>query len=116
VFARCTREAVIELRDLGRRFRIAPGEMIMTEISRKFRADEMAATVARYGLETVRTFTDPTKAFALLLLRKRGRSALAEGRQRSAWTHLATARAQTLELIDPLDDARSEEHTSELQS
>ena len=105
IFARFMREAVIELRDLGRRFRIAPGEMIMTEISRKFRADEMAATVARYGLETVRTFTDPTKAFALLLLRKRGRSALAEGRQRSAWTHLATARARTLELIDPLDDA-----------
>ncbi len=68
IFARFMREAVIELRDLGRRFRIAPGEMIMTEISRKFRADEMAATVARYGLETVRTFTDPTKAFG------RGRS------------------------------------------
>ena len=38
-------------------------------------------------------------------MRKRGRSALAEGRQRSAWTHLATARARTLELIEPLDDA-----------
>src|SRR5439155_1276415 len=90
---------------LGRRFRMAPGEMIMTEISRKFRADEMAATAARYALDTVQTFTDPNKAFALLLMRKRGRSALAEGRQRSAWTHLATARARTLELIEPLDDA-----------
>jgi len=105
IFARFTREAVIALPELGRRFRMAPGEMIMTEISRKFRADEMAATAARYALDTVQTFTDPNKAFALLLMRKRGRSALAEGRQRSAWTHLATARARTLELIEPLDDA-----------
>ena len=38
--------------------------MILTEISRKFQVDEMAANCARFGLETARVFTDPAKAFA----------------------------------------------------
>src|SRR5581483_9918767 len=116
IYARFTREAVIALPDLGRRFRIAPGEMILTEISRKFRIDEMAANAARYGLELVRTFTEPTKAFGMLLFRKRGRSALDEGRQRSAGTHLSAARARTLELIEPLSDDQLARQHSPLMS
>jgi iron(II)-dependent oxidoreductase len=104
IFARFTREATIALGDLGRRFRIAPGEMILTEISRKFQVDEVAANAARFGFETMRAFADPTKAFAVLLLRLRGRRSVTAGRERSAGSHLAAARARTLELIEPLSN------------
>jgi iron(II)-dependent oxidoreductase len=104
IFARFTREAVIDLRQVGRRFRIARGEMILTEISRKFQVDEMAAHAARFGFEPVRVFTEPTRAFAVLLLRLRGRRSVIAGQESSAGTHLAAARARTLELIEPLSD------------
>ena len=104
IYARFTHDQTIELPDLGRRFRIGGGEMILTEISRKFQVDEMAANAARFGLETVRVFTDPTKAFAVLLLRMRDRRPVTAGRESSAGTHLAAARARTLELVEPLSD------------
>ena len=116
IFARFTREAVVALPGLGRRFRIGPGEMILTEISRKFQVDEMAAHAARFGFEAVRHFTDPTKAFALLLLRLRGRRAVTAGRERSAEAHLAAARARTLELVEPLDDEQLTQQHSPLMS
>jgi iron(II)-dependent oxidoreductase len=102
IFARFKREQTIALPDLGRRFRIARGEMVLTEISRKFQVDEMAANCARFGLDAVRAFVDPTKAFALLLLRMRGRRPVTAGRESSAGAHLAAARARTLDLIEPL--------------
>jgi iron(II)-dependent oxidoreductase len=116
IFARFTREAVVEVRDLGRRFRIAPGEMVLLEISRKFQVDEMAAHAARFGFETVRHFTDPTRAFALLLLRFRGRRAVTAGREHSAGRHLAAVRARTLELIEPLSDGHVAGQHSPLMS
>src|SRR4029077_20758133 len=96
IFARFAREQTIALPDLGRRFRIGRGEMILTEISRKFQVDELAANGARFGFETVRAFTDPTKSFAVLLLRMCGRRPVTAGRESSAGTHLAAARARTL--------------------
>jgi iron(II)-dependent oxidoreductase len=116
IFARFTREAVIELPTLSRRFRIGRGEMILTEISRKFQVDEMAAHAARFGFETVRVFTEPTKSFAVLLLRLRGRQSVTAGRARSAGTHLAAARARTLELIEPLTDEQLVRQHSPLMS
>ena len=104
IYARFARDQVIALPDLGRRFRIARGEMILTEISRKFQVDEVTANAARFGLETARVFTDPAKAFGLLLLRMRDRRPATAGRESSAGTHLAAARARTLELIEPLGD------------
>jgi iron(II)-dependent oxidoreductase len=104
IFARFRRETTVVLPQVGRRFRIARGEMILTEISRKFQTDEMAAQAARFGFETVRVFTDPTKAFALLLFRLRGRRSVTAGRESSAGAHLAAARTRTLELIEPLSD------------
>ena len=38
IYARFTRPAMIELPEFGRRFHLAAGEMVLTEISRKFRA------------------------------------------------------------------------------
>src|SRR5262249_42510949 len=71
IFARFTRPAVIELPELDRSFRLAAGEMVLTEVSRKFRIPEMTAAAARHGFEAVETITDPAQAFALLLLRRR---------------------------------------------
>ncbi len=116
IYARFARAAVIELRDLGQRFRIAPGEMICTEISRKFTVDEVVANTARFGFTPVRTFTDPMRAFAVLLLRLRGRRTVTAGRERSAGSHLAAARARTLELIEPLTDAQLARQHSPLLS
>ncbi|TMA98896.1 MAG: L-histidine N(alpha)-methyltransferase, partial [Deltaproteobacteria bacterium] len=104
ISARFARAQVIELPDLGRRFRLARGEMVLTEISRKFQVDEMTANAARFGFETVSVLTDPTKAFAVLSMRLRDRRSATAGRESSAGTHLAAARARTLELVEPLTD------------
>src|SRR5262249_29627470 len=53
IFARFTRPAVIELPELDRSFRLAAGEMVLTEVSRKFRIPEMTAAAARHGFEAV---------------------------------------------------------------
>src|SRR5262249_17482226 len=57
--------------ELDRSFRLAAGEMVLTEVSRKFRIPEMTAAAARHGFEAVEIITDPDQAFALLLLRRR---------------------------------------------
>ncbi len=116
IFARFTRQATIALPELGRRFRLAPGEMILTEISRKFQMDEVAANTARFGFETVRSFTDPTNAFGVLLLRMRERRLVTADRERSCGTHLAEARARTLELVEPLADEQLVRQHSPLMS
>jgi iron(II)-dependent oxidoreductase len=116
IFARFVREAEVALPELGRRFRIAPGEMILTEISRKFQVDEVAANTARFGFETVCTFTDPDRTFAVLLLRMRERRHVTADRARSAGTHLAAARGRTLELIEPLTDEQLERQHNPLMS
>jgi iron(II)-dependent oxidoreductase len=116
IFGRFTRQAIVDLRSLGRRFRIAPGEMVLTEISRKFQVDEVAANAARFDLETVRAFTDPTRAFAVLLLRMRERRRATAGRVHAARSSLAAARVRTLELIEPLDDAQLVRQHSPLMS
>src|SRR5581483_11168620 len=72
IFARFTREAVIALPAQGRRFRLAAGEMVRVEISRKFEVADMVAEAERHGFPAVDTFVDPTRSFALLLLRRRG--------------------------------------------
>jgi iron(II)-dependent oxidoreductase len=116
IYARFVREAVVALPDLGRRFRIAPGEMILTEISRKFQVDEVAANAARFGLELVRAFTDPAKLFAVLLLRAKDRRVVTAPRAGTAGMHLAAVRARTLELIEPLSDEELTTQHSPLMS
>jgi gamma-glutamyl hercynylcysteine S-oxide synthase len=116
IFARFLHAQTIDLPQAGRRFRIAKGEMILTEISRKFQADEVAANCARFGFETVRVFTDPAKLFGLLLLRMRDRRAATAAREQSAGAHLTAARARTLELIEPLGDEQLTRQHSPLMS
>jgi iron(II)-dependent oxidoreductase len=103
IFARFTRPAVIELPEVDRSFRLAAGEMVLTEVSRKFRIPEMTAAAARHGFETVETITDPAQAFALLLLRRR-RPVPPPAPRLVAERLLGDARARTLELVAPLTE------------
>src|SRR5581483_6573524 len=105
IFARFTREAVIALPAQGRRFRLAAGEMVRVEISRKFEVADMVAEAERHGFPAVDTFVDPTRSFALLLLRRRGADPVA-ARRRALRRELEATRLATLELVAPLDEAR----------
>jgi L-histidine N-alpha-methyltransferase len=54
----------------ARSFRVASGERILIEVSAKFNHEVVAQTLRRHGLQSVRTFMDDQRWFALLLLRK----------------------------------------------
>jgi len=115
IFARFTKETIIALPEVGRTFRIAPGEMILTEVSRKFRVDTMSATAARHGFDTVATIADEDTPFALMLLRRRAdppRGAVRLAAERDH--HLA--RARTYELIAPLSEMQLTRQHSLLMS
>jgi len=115
IFARFDRRAIIDLPRFGRRFEIAAGERIMTEISRKFRPDTMAAEIAAHGFTLVRTFTDPACQFALLLFR-RDAAVARDGWKKAASTMLVQTRARTLELVGALTDAQLSQQHSVLMS
>jgi L-histidine Nalpha-methyltransferase len=70
IHARFTREQTLHVAPLKRSFRIAAGEEILTEISRKFRMEELVPLLAQHRLEPVRIYTDPRNWYALLLLQK----------------------------------------------
>ena len=115
IFARFTRQAVIELPELDRSFRLAAGEMVLTEVSRKFRIPEMTAAAARRGFEAVEIITDPDQAFALLLLRRRPATP-APSTRLVAQQLLGQARARTLELVAPLTEEQLTRQHSILMS
>jgi iron(II)-dependent oxidoreductase len=103
IYARFTRETWIDLPAIGRRFRIAAGEMVLTEISGKFRIGSVRSVVRRHGLDLERAWTDAEDRFALLLLRRRrGRVGLSDDRLHVA--RLTHVRRRTLDLLEPLDD------------
>ncbi len=105
IYARFTRAARIDLRSIGRSFRVAPGEMILTEISRKYRIDQIESDLARFGFRLESAMTDAGRRFALLLSRRADEPA-----GPPAWTRYAAllqaVRRRTLDLIDPLDEER----------
>jgi L-histidine N-alpha-methyltransferase len=69
IFARMTRRQEVRLAPLGRTITLEPGERVMTEISRKFEITELHEYLGLFELETLQTFTDPARSYALLLLR-----------------------------------------------
>ena len=69
IFARMTRRQEVHLAPLGRTITLEPGERVMTEISRKYELTELREYLDLFDLETVETFTDPARSYALLLLR-----------------------------------------------
>lgn len=104
IFARFRDETWIELPTLGERFRIAAGETIQTEISRKFRADEMMLRVSRHGFVPVETFTDDAGRFASLLLRREDAARCSPVLACADAAHaLEAGRVRTMELVAPLD-------------
>jgi iron(II)-dependent oxidoreductase len=115
IYARFSRAAWVELPALGRSFRIAPGEMIRTEISRKFHVSDVQATAARHGFRMLRAFTDRAQNFAILLMRLEPRRAAATAAL-AAERLLRATRERTLELIAPLPDTDLARQHSPLMS
>jgi iron(II)-dependent oxidoreductase len=104
IYGRFGREARLVLPSIGREFRIAAGEMILTEISSKYRVEKMRVGVSRVGFDLQRAYTDPAEWFALLLFRKRRESVRVEERRALLAARLTHARRRTLDLIEPLSD------------
>jgi L-histidine N-alpha-methyltransferase len=71
IYARIEREQRIRIGPLGREHRLAAGERIQTEVSRKFRLADLLPWLDGFGLERRAVFTDPRDWFALVLLRRR---------------------------------------------
>lgn len=72
IFARFRTAQEIALGPLGLTVHVDAGELIMTEISRKFVLEHLTAYLEVFGFEVVRAFTDDRQWFAVLLLRNRG--------------------------------------------
>ena len=68
--ARFTREQAVRVAPLGKSFTITAGEMVQTEISRKFRLRKFVPYIEEFGFVTEEVFTDERDRFALLLLRR----------------------------------------------
>jgi L-histidine N-alpha-methyltransferase len=68
--ARFRRRQTIAVAPLRRQFTVEAGELVMTEISRKFVRDRLRAYLTCFDFETVHVATDPREWFAVLLLRK----------------------------------------------
>ncbi|MGH7565010.1 MAG: L-histidine N(alpha)-methyltransferase, partial [Gemmatimonadota bacterium] len=107
IYARFERTVRIELPAIRRSFRIAAGEMILTEISRKYRLEAVESDFARFGFGLERAFTDEAKRFGLLLFRRIEPGARPDLAVRLA-AQLQRTRRRTLDLIDALDDERLE--------
>lgn len=107
IYARFLEATEISLVSIGRRFRVAAGEMVLTEISRKYRIERIEADLARFGFRLERSFTDAGERFGLLLFRR-----IEETGAPPDWMRLAArlqhARRRTLELIEPLEEERLE--------
>lgn len=70
--ARFKRSQEVRVEPLGESFEVAAGDMIRTEISRKYRLDRFVPQLEGLGFEAEEVFTDEREWFALVLLRRRG--------------------------------------------
>ncbi len=115
IYARFGAETIVELPSISRAFRVAPGEMVLTEISRKFRLDGIAADLARFGFALEREFTDDGGRFALLLCR-RIRSSPGPDLASRLSGELQTTRLQTLDIVEALSDEELERQVTPILS
>ncbi len=74
IHARFHKPQILRVAPRGESFRIAAGEEILVEISRKFVLRELQDELKMCGLQTREVFTDERGWFALLLLQKMGGS------------------------------------------
>ncbi|MGH7556365.1 MAG: ergothioneine biosynthesis protein EgtB [Gemmatimonadota bacterium] len=105
IYARFDRTVRIQLPSIRRSFRIAAGEMILTEISRKYRLGAVESDFARFGFGLEDAFTDEARRFGLLLFRRIEPGARPDLAVRLA-AELQRTRRRTFDLIDALDDER----------
>lgn len=103
IYAHFEREVHVRLAEIDRSFRIAPGEMVRTEISRKFRVGDMAATAARFGLVQETAYQDDEALFGLLLLRRSALAPVADNRVRGLEGLLFRVRSRTRRIVEALD-------------
>ncbi len=66
---RAVRDIEADFTGIGRTWRLAKGDHLRTEISRKFRPDELRAELVAHGLEPVTRWTDAAGDFSLTLAR-----------------------------------------------
>lgn len=71
IFARFDTAQTIDIKPLGLSFQVAAGERIMTEISRKYRLQELVSFLEDFALRPLQIYTDSENRFAVLLLRRR---------------------------------------------
>lgn len=64
------RDQDVEVRALGRSFDFRAGEKILTEISRKFRIEDLQNLMRVASMKVVETFVHPQRPYALMLGRK----------------------------------------------
>ncbi|HWC06965.1 MAG TPA: ergothioneine biosynthesis protein EgtB [Gemmatimonadota bacterium] len=105
IYARFRHATTVELPSIQRRFRVAAGEMILTEISRKYRLEGVESDFARFGFKLESSFTDTGGRFGLLLFRLIDPGARPDRATRLA-AELQRVRRRTLDLIDALDEPR----------
>ncbi len=72
IHARFERAQTLSVLPLRRRFRIAAGEPVLLEISRKYQLPALTDRLAGHGFAVRRVFTDERDWFALLLLQRSG--------------------------------------------
>jgi len=70
IFARFNTEQTIDIVPLEQSFTIAKGEMILTEISRKFRLPDIVSYVKNFRMEAREVYTDTSRKFAVLLIER----------------------------------------------
>lgn len=66
---RATRDVAAHFTGIGRTWRLAKGDHLRTEISRKFHPDELHTELVAHGLELVARWTDEEEDFSLTLAR-----------------------------------------------
>jgi iron(II)-dependent oxidoreductase len=76
--------------------------MIRTEISRKFRVGDVAATAARFGFSLVEHYRDEEELFGLLLLRREEQAPAFDDEKHRLASLLRRQRARTMELVESL--------------
>jgi len=106
IFAQALEEFTISVPVLGREFRIARGERILTEVSHKFRADAFLAALSGLGLRTV--WRSPKDQEFGLFLCGKSEPHVTRSRPPQAVDQLAQLSAQrsrTLQIVAPLSEA-----------
>lgn len=117
IFAEALSEFTIEIPALGRKFRIARGERILTEVSHKFRPDAFIATVESFGLRT--SWHEAGNGdFGLFLFEKAEHVRPKAPQQPSVQplSLLADARARTRAIVAPLSETDLTRQHSPLMS